>query len=286
MLPFFITTFLFFVFAILFLTKPTWLVRKMPWIWKNIGNPIFQYFFVTTVRKVTIAYLYVLAGVTYTPPLLKLCIKVGLRTENDDIVVELGWNNDWIDYTSITIAILATVGFVCFITYEKRKLREPSVEVLDAIKDSDKRVHEKLNCALKRITNSDVTNALIPQLQDAITNLHVKTANGILEELRKLVLAEKFVDYRLLMQIDYNIGRCLRYVDEKQAIKAFHNAYKWMEEVQKFDVSIAESEIFCLCKENNYEATKKITDRLVLQDCESIWVIIPHILSAEDALGT
>lgn len=285
MLPFFITTFLFFVFAILFLTKPTWLVRKMPWIWKNLGNPIFQYFFVTTVRKVTITYLYVLAGVTYTPPLLKLCIKVVQGTENDDIVVELGWNNDWIDYTSITIAILATVGFVCFITYEKRKLREPSVEVLDAIKDSDKRVNEKLNCALKRITNSDVTNALIPQLQDAITNLHVKTANGILEELRKLVLAEKFVDYRLLMQIDYNIGRCLRYVDEKQAIKAFHNAYKWMEEVQKFDASIAESEIFCLCKENNYEATKKITDRLVLQDCESIWVIIPQILSAEDALG-
>ena len=51
----------------------------------------------------------------------------------------LEWRN-WIDYTSITIAILATVGFVCFITYEKRKLREPSVEVLDAIKDSDKRV--------------------------------------------------------------------------------------------------------------------------------------------------
>lgn len=258
----------------------------MPWIWKNMAKPIFQYFFVTTVRKITIRYFSLLAGLALTNPMLKLWVKVNWNADNRSILVCLDWNQDWIDYMSLGIAILATIVYFVFIRYEFKKLREPSCEILDAVKDSDEKINEKLSFVLKRVTNNDVTKALIPQLQNAITNLHVNTACGILEEFRKIVFAEKFLDYGLLMQIDYNIGRCLRYVNEKKAIKAFHDAYQWMEIMQKFDCLIAEGEIYSLCKEKNYEKTKKIIDRLALHDSNNIWTIIPQIIFGNKPIET
>lgn len=282
MFPICITFFLLFILIILYLTKPKWLVRKMPWIWKNIGKPIFQYFFVTTVRKVTIGYFSILAGIALTNPLLKLSLRVNWDTGNRNIFILLDWGNDWIDYTSLCIALLATGSYIIFVIYEIRKLRDPSTDILDEIKDDCEKANEKLGYALKRLSNSEITKALIPQLQDAISNLHVKTAGKILEEFRKLVFAEKFVDYGLLMQIDYNIGRCLRYIDEKKAIKAFHDAYQSMEIMQKFDSAIVEGEIYSLCKEKKFNASKEIVERLSLQVPNSIWIIIPQILSAEN----
>lgn len=266
------------IFIIIYLVNPDLIIRNLPWIWKNIAKPIFQYFFVTTVRKITICYFSVLSVFAIANPILKLWVRVDWKAENRNILVCLDWSQDWIDYMSLGIATLATIAYVVFILYEFRKLREPSYEILDAIKDSDERINEKLNFALKRVTNNGVTRVLIPQLQNAITNLHVNTACSILENFREIVFAEKFLDYGLLMQIDYNIGRCLRYVNEKKAIKAFHNAYEWMEKMEMFDSLIAEGKIYSLCKEKKYEETKKIIDRLVLQDHENIWGIIPNII--------
>ena len=38
------------ILAVLYLSKPKWLEKRMPWIWEHIGAPIFRYYFVTTVR--------------------------------------------------------------------------------------------------------------------------------------------------------------------------------------------------------------------------------------------
>ena len=72
----------------------------MPWIWKNMAKPIFQYFFVTTVRKITIRYFSLLAGLALTNPMLKLWVKVNWNADNRSILVCLDWNQDWIDYMS------------------------------------------------------------------------------------------------------------------------------------------------------------------------------------------
>ena len=125
------------IFIIIYLVNPDLIIRNLPWIWKNIAKPIFQYFFVTTVRKITICYFSVLSVFAIANPILKLCVRVDWKAENRNILVCLDWSQDWIDYMSLGIATLATIAYVVFILYEFRKLREPSYEILDAIKDSD-----------------------------------------------------------------------------------------------------------------------------------------------------
>lgn len=66
------------ILAVLYLSKPKWLEKRMPWIWEHIGAPIFRYYFVTTVRKITIIYFSTFGAIAAANPILKFGI---LKTE-------------------------------------------------------------------------------------------------------------------------------------------------------------------------------------------------------------
>ena len=59
------------ILAVLYLSKPKWLEKRMPWIWEHIGSPIFRYYFVTTVRKITIIYFSTFGAIAAANPILK-----------------------------------------------------------------------------------------------------------------------------------------------------------------------------------------------------------------------
>ena len=46
--------------------------KYMPWVWKNIANPLFNYFFVISIRKVTMMYFATMAGHVLHIPLYNL----------------------------------------------------------------------------------------------------------------------------------------------------------------------------------------------------------------------
>ena len=274
------------ILAVLYLSKPKWLEKRMPWIWEHIGAPIFRYYFVTTVRKITIIYFSTFGAIAAANPILKLCFKINWNTKNGDIWASLDWGNDWIDITCVILALLLTFAYCIYILYERKKLQIPSDEVLAGIKNIGESNGRKLQAALNRLSNTSITKSLIPQLQDSIKSLHIKTADSILEKLKVLVLQEKFVDFPLLMQLEYNIGRCMRYADEKKALAAFNNAYQAMEKAQLFDQDVAIAKIFCLCKNGEYDKTFAIIEQLKERNCNSIWTIIPTILSSENPFDT
>lgn len=260
--------------------------KRMPWIWEHIGAPIFRYYFVTTVRKITIIYFSTFGAIAAANPILKLCFKINWNTKNGDIWASLDWRNDWIDITCVILALLLTFAYCIYILYERKKLQIPSDATLSSIKNIGESNGRKLEAALNRLSNTSITKSLIPQLQDSIKSLHIKTADDILEKLKVLVLQEKFVDFPLLMQLEYNIGRCMRYADEKKALAAFNNAYQAMEKAQLFDQDVAIAKIFCLCKNGEYDKTFAIIEQLKERNCNSIWTIIPTILSSENPFDT
>lgn len=96
------------ILAVLYLSKPKWLEKRMPWIWEHIGAPIFRYYFVTTVRKITIIYFSTFGAIAAANPILKLCFKINWNTKNGDIWASLDWGNDWIDITCVILALLLT----------------------------------------------------------------------------------------------------------------------------------------------------------------------------------
>ena len=48
--------------------------KYMPWVWKNIGNPLFNYFFVISIRKVTMMYFATMAGLCVAFPAIQFAI--------------------------------------------------------------------------------------------------------------------------------------------------------------------------------------------------------------------
>lgn len=270
------------ILVILYLSKPKMIEKRMPWIWENIGLPILRHYFVVTVRKVTLCYFYAVLVIAGANPLYKLCFKVDWYAKDRNVQASLDWGNDLFDITSVTIVALLTIAYVCYIIYEYKKLKESGI-ANNRVADSN---GKKLDAVLKRLSNTNMTRSLIPQLQNAINALHIKTARNILEKIRKVVLQEKFIDYPLLMMLEYNIGRCMRYCEEKKALEAFGRAYEAMEEAQLFDSQIAIAKIFCLCKLKEYDKTDEIIKLLKIRNIHSIWSIIPKVLFSEDPLIT
>ena len=127
----------------------------MPWIWEHIGSPIFRYYFVTTVRKISIIYFSTFGAIAAANPILKLCFKVNWNTNSGDVWASLDWGNDRIDITCVVLAFFITIAYCIYILYERKKLQIPSDEVLSDIKNVAESNSKKLEAALNRLSNTN-----------------------------------------------------------------------------------------------------------------------------------
>ena len=48
--------------------------KNVPWLWRNVARPIFNYFFVISVRKVTMVYFTTMAGICVVFPAIQFVI--------------------------------------------------------------------------------------------------------------------------------------------------------------------------------------------------------------------
>ena len=84
--------------------------NRWPWVWENIGRPLMNYFFVTSVRKVTIRYFSVLIVFNSGFPLLKLGIN--LTTPDYTFSTAFSFENTWLDWLSIILSLCATLVYM------------------------------------------------------------------------------------------------------------------------------------------------------------------------------
>lgn len=100
------------------------LEKGMPWLWKNVGKPIFNYFFVISVRKVTIVYFTAMVGLCITFPAIQFAID-----KDYNIKAAISFNGSGLDWAAVVIATLLTIGYTLFIYYENRQHDEKSIFV-------------------------------------------------------------------------------------------------------------------------------------------------------------
>lgn len=91
------------------------LEKYMPWLWKNMAQPIFNYFFVISVRKVTMAYFTAMAGLCIAFPAIQFAIDKD-HTINAAITFD-GSNFDW---AAVFIAALITIAYALYILFETK----------------------------------------------------------------------------------------------------------------------------------------------------------------------
>lgn len=89
--------------------------KYMPWLWKNIGEPIISFFFVVSVRKVTMAYFATMAGLCVAFPAIQFAID-----KEHNINAAITFKGSGGDRAALIIAVLLTIGYALYILFESR----------------------------------------------------------------------------------------------------------------------------------------------------------------------
>lgn len=241
----------------------------LPWIWKNIGQPIFNYLFVLSVRKITMAYFTTVAGINVAFPFIELAIDA-----NHNIKAAFSFNGSGFDWAAVAITALLTIGYVAFIIYENNRLRNAP---MNSVEDVVEAVQQQVG----RGTLEIVKNTL-PQIKKCITSLHVDTAYGLLETMRKAVDSARMPDWSLLSRIDYLMGACKRFRDGAVCRKHLLKAYEEMEKAGQFDAEIVAGRIYAACKDTDKETAHRLAKELKERDSENVWCWIPSLLWSAD----
>lgn len=87
--------------------------KYMPWVWKNIGNPLFNYFFVISVRKVTMMYFASIGGICIAFPVIQFAID-----KDHNIKAAVTFNESGFDWAAVIIAAIITMGYALYIFFE------------------------------------------------------------------------------------------------------------------------------------------------------------------------
>lgn len=88
--------------------------KYMPWFWKNIGKPVFNYFFVISVRKVSMMFFATMATLCVTFPAIQLAMD-----KDHNIYAAITFNGSNFDWAAVIIASLLTIGYLAFLGYER-----------------------------------------------------------------------------------------------------------------------------------------------------------------------
>ena len=87
--------------------------KYMPWVWKNIGNPLFNYFFVISVRKVTMMYFATMAGLCVAFPAIQFAID-----KDHNFNAAITFNGSSFDWAAVIVAALLTIGYALYVFFE------------------------------------------------------------------------------------------------------------------------------------------------------------------------
>lgn len=104
-----------------FYKKGDELAQYLPWLWKHIGQPLFNYLFVTSIRKVTIVYFGFMGSISISIPIRRVIFY--FTHEKTQIQTLLEFDDSILDLTTIILGVLSTLSYFVFIIYEIRKLK-------------------------------------------------------------------------------------------------------------------------------------------------------------------
>ena len=194
-----------------FYKKGDELAQYLPWLWKHIGQPLFNYLFVTSIRKVTIVYFGFMGSISISIPIHRVIFY--FTHEKTQIQTLLEFDDSILDLTTIILGVLSTLSYFVFIIYEIRKLKTE----VDRGTLSD--IVEEVTTQVGR-GSTDIVKNMLPSLKTNIEKLHIKTALELLETIRKDIASYRMPDWNLLSKIDYMIGMCAKYADGEKVLRA------------------------------------------------------------------
>lgn len=226
--------------------KKFWFVPK---IWKYLGEPIRNYKLKNiTYNKVVLGYFSAMGlingGTFFTDIIFKI---------NNGTTVQLS-------FASLDVIILVVDGMVTliaalYIISHRGKIASP--QDINAI----------LSVAASQI---DEMQELMPVYLDNISNLHLKDAYKALKKMKEIVSQRKIANHLLISSIDYNMAKCLEYVEGKECSLEYERAYKEMLKANNYQNEIASHYAYRLLLRGKKDECTSIIEVVLDRDPESI----------------
>lgn len=165
------------------------------------------------------------------------------------------------------------------------KQRKKDKAQQDDIQQTAHRIEEILTNRLLNEDSEQIRN-VAAKLRPLIETLHVKTAHGILDDLRQTIPTD---DRKTLSRIDFYRACCSRYVNRQQAIGEINLAYQEMLDYQAFapgtgyyDPDIVAAKIYVHCVNNESGPAIIAANRFKAVARQNIWAWVPDLLFSED----
>lgn len=105
-----------------------------PWIWGNIGQPLFNYFCIFNDRKLIKVYLYTVSSICTINPLSKLIL--GTEIQKGDVIVKtiLGVDSGVLDIWTFGVIVLLTITLCVYLyfthRYDSKILHKPNKTIV------------------------------------------------------------------------------------------------------------------------------------------------------------
>ncbi len=213
---------------LLLVIKTSWLRSAIPWLWGNIGKPIFNYYFSISFRKVTIYCLSLICFICLGWSGLKFNLNVCLSDESPNWSGFLEINYGTIDWLTIGLISLIVIFYIVFVVYE----RTGAVSTDSITSDVND---------IKNITTE--TKERIISLQGSMaeiaTTLNNRVINNSLRELYNCIIrASDSIDIFIIYVC--NRGGVSYYTNKDVLISAFQPIYRLREYIEgnRIDYSI------------------------------------------------
>lgn len=242
--------------------KKFWLVPK---IWKYLGEPIRNYKLKNvTYNKVVLSYFSVMGlvngGTFFTDVIFKIyngtTLQLSLAT---------------LDGIILAVDAMLTLIAALYIIKHKGKIASPQD------------LNEILSVAASQI---DEMQELMPVYRGDIDKLHLKDAYKALKKIKEIVSQRKIVNHLLMSSIDYNMAKCLEYVDGKECSLEYERAYKEMLKANNYQNEIASHYAYRLLRQGKKEECSTIIAKVLDRDSENILANVCSIGIAKDIKKT
>ena len=148
------------------------------------------------------------------------------------------------------------------------------------INDIQKTSHETNDMVSRLVSeDSEQIKRIASNLQSLIETLHVKTAHGALDDLRKTI---SITDRKTLSRVDYYRACCSRYVNRQQTIDEVNLSYQEMVDAAVYIPEIVAAKIYVHCITDEMAEAKRAAEKLKTVDRKNIWAWVPDLLYSKD----
>ena len=123
---------------------------------------------------------------------------------------------------------------------------------------------------------------LFTYIKQQIIELHLEHSNNLLDELRKIVIKQQYLDYIVLYRLDYYKSLCSYYISPSNWHKDIETAYDEMLLAKVYDIDVVSQLIKSTIRKRNQDKAILLANELKMRERNCIYAWMPEFVFSDN----